>query len=451
MGLLQNSALSDFRKITLSIWFRIPQASIDSAVAVYNAESGNYPPPPLLGVIPIVVFGGRGTVSGTPAIDGTTIPHFYYVHIMNWFGDPVNDYIEHAEAPGSSGWQPLFTQAAGTPDSYSSSPSYIGVDISDPTNPLLCYNFETAVAASKSGFNFITTGGSADDSWQYYMASDGSSAVPPDGHTYISPRSINYTSEDITDSASTGVYKDVCPGAAVSPDHWHHIIVSADFTAACTTSGLSGNLNNDNNTTTPPRRTNAGDGVASAPKLWIAFDNRNLTGSNLSQNWPVGADPNAIIAPDAYGAATIFQPSTQTSSEVYQPFSPWWRKLPGQHVTASGVAAPSYSIDASINASGGALGVPAPSDYASRVQTIEMAEMQIFLDSAIDTSDPAMRALFITGGKPASTTAAADFFGKTPEVLLTGDKKWIAGTNLGSLGDFTRVGSIITYSGSPAL
>lgn len=442
MGFLQHSPIGSFRKAIFSFWFRVPSASIAAVVAQKVIDDALAYPPPLSGVLPLITFGKKGSLQPVNIVSGPTIPDAYYVHDFNWDG---SDYVEEEDAPEKH--QSLFTSRLGTaPPPYIKSPSFIGVDCSDADHPKLCFNFETAVAADRTNVNFIGTSSTSTDRYQYFMTTDGLSPEPPNPP----PQVIVANNSDVTSSAPfTGTYVGRCSGANVTPDVWHHAIVAVDITAPCETTGL---LITEDEGEPSETRTSASDGVSSAGKVWVSFDDVNLTGENLYDLWPGGPDANALITYDARNVALQANISGREFAIVYQPSDPFWRKFPAVSQTINGKGEPTYSLDAPVAASVGALGIPAPSEFASRVQVVEMAHLQIFTGVSLNTSLEENRRLFVTAeGKPAAKNDAQIALEVPPVIRLTKSSEWKTGKNTGVAGGLARTGTISDYEPGPLI
>lgn len=186
----------------------------------------------------------------------------------------------------------------------------------------------------------------------------------------------------------------------VTPDAWHHILISFDFSAGCETAEGGG-----------------GSIVFSqiCPFEW-AFDDTDYTGDYLSPNTPsqFEASPERGIVSDmCIIAGTAF---------------------------AAG----------DITTSGNPFGSPATGERSAHISLCRMAEMQIYTDVTMDTSDSANRRVFIDdNGSPVAKSVAAAHFGKEPEVYFRTHSDWITGNNLGTAGDFTPTGTINAYTPGP--
>lgn len=446
MGLVQlSSGIPAFKKVVISLWFRVPQVSIDTAFAEYDSDSE--PPPLLNGVLPLIVFGKKGIVQDSTITDGPVIEHAYYVHKFDWNGSAYVEEPEGNVVGSQSGWDVLFTQvsqSAGAP--YRNNLSFIGIDCSDGL-PRLSFNFETTIRPSVSGVSFIDTSATASDYTDYtYDAIPPYSPEPPDPPTWT----LNATVKDVTsDSYQTAAYGGLCLGATITPDDWHHLLLSVDISNGCQVEGILGT--STDGVLSPPVRAHDGDGVITASKLWIAFDDINLTRENLSTSWPEGYDEdNAIIASGA-NFSRVYNVEVTTTSIVD---IPGLRKSPATIKTLSGMTKPSYSLGSvNIPASGVALGIPGTDAVVDKIQRVELAELQIFTGVTIDTGSVANRRLFIKDdGTPETNYTELTKALGTPDIRLHGSGNWKRGRNTGSGGDFDAiVGDIKRYKPNPSL
>jgi len=190
--------------------------------------------------------------------------------------------------------------------------------------------------------------------------------------------------------------------------------------------------------------------------MWIAFDGANLTGKQLSAYWPDGySDKNAVLTVNGYFIANDNTYDTHES----------WEDLQGTAGTDHySHPAPTYNYSPTDVSFGGAFGLPAGKTYVDAVRHIEMAELQIFKEMAIDTGVAADRGAFIAGGKPVVADRLATktskvrgsiaHFGREPDVLLHTSKNWRAGLNTGEGGSsnrFSKTGQIDIYLPDPSL
>jgi hypothetical protein len=239
-------------------------------------------------------------------------------------------------------------------------------------------------------------------------------------------------------------------GQQVTPDVWHHLLLSFDLTTAITTRGNYVVLHTAGDPGPYPSPETVGARTTGACKMWIALDDENLTQKKLSSYWPSGsADGNAIITVNGFSVAT--------EHDVYSD--------PGavddcegnlMHAYDVPLGTPQYDFTPQPFAIS-PLGLPAHGDYWSQVKHCEMGELQIFTGVSVDTASLDVRRAFITDkGKPAAMSKAADLFGKGPEVKLHGSSNWKVGRNTGTTAPDppqaeVHVGKIKTFKPNPEL
>jgi hypothetical protein len=167
--------------------------------------------------------------------------------------------------------------------------------------------------------------------------------------------------------ATGAVYSDTIP---VTPDVWHHLLVSVEL-RTMTARGSA----------VAPDFTTGGIAqfIDGAAKLYVALDDRNYQGFDLSNGWNFNGHPgtpnNEVVTDDAgrYAGKT--------------PDYDFYNNVLG------GLA--SYSIiDPSVPV--GAIGFPGTAEFVDNIYRVEMAEFQIFTGVTLDTGIEANRRLFIT-------------------------------------------------------
>ena len=203
----------------------------------------------------------------------------------------------------------------------------------------------------------------------------------------------------------------------ITPDHWHHLLVSVELQTIATHGGeWSGSI---------------AEFVDSAAKLYVALDDVNYTGWDAFSNWTEG-DPNDVITDGAYEVAGT-SPDRDTG------------------------AIASYSVsDLTIPCEGQPLGIPGTKGAVAKIHAVEMAELQIFTGVSLDPGEMRNRRAFIDAdglpvpavetqrkddagnpifdeaGNPVMDPPPAEkLLGKKPDVLLHGSGDWIAGRNTG--------------------
>jgi hypothetical protein len=209
-----------------------------------------------------------------------------------------------------------------------------------------------------------------------------------------------------TGKFTSGGYEDSSFGnnIKVSPDRWHHVLVSAKLR---TTGAHSENFV-------------AGDspmGFEGGSLLYVALDDKNYIKDDLNGMWSWGSKDgktskigdNEVYPWMAWDYATDYWNPDRYAQETY--------KLSSPEVPA------------------GTIGLPATGKYVDNIKRVEMAELQIWFGKSFDTKEESNRRLFIDSeGKPVKieTKIAEDALGK-PDVLLHGSNKWKNGINTGKL------------------
>lgn len=486
MSYLQlDAGLPDFTKLVLSLWFRVPQASTDAAAAAWTGADGAM----FDGIIPLVVLGKKGkgdtpvqvSIEEVLAYEGTqftvigiTGGTFDYEQIgggqcEELYGPfsyrvegTLNVNLGASVVPGqpSHGYvdqRTIYPTGPG-PDL---NPSFIGLDCTGGLVTLFV-NFETAQVPVVSEYAFneaITPGesrprpgegpsfqqGTRITQWcsepfgllidpvgetEPEEISDTVTTVTAPSGTYTGDYISSYTDISGMIRNATGAIHNNVNSIAIMPDHWHHLLVSVDLQTIESHGGEAD-----------------GDIVAfvdGASKLFVAVDDVNYTGLDLSNNWVQGGDLNAVISDGAFEIAGTRPPIGNDGEPLGTP-----------HYTLSSPKVPN---------NGEPLGVPATTQFVGKILPVEMAELQIFTGVSVDTGVMSNRRAFIDGdGKPVSpspppvdgelpTPPAETLLGKKPEILLHGSGKWIAGTNTGApAAPLVPTGKIIAYSPDPSL
>jgi len=96
---------------------------------------------------------------------------------------------------------------------------------------------------------------------------------------------------------------------------------------------------------------------------------------------------------------------------------------------------PTYSCSGfEIPTNGNIIGIPSSEYHLKHNSGVEMAELQIWANKTLDTSDEGLRRLFIDEhGKAVPPSVAAEKLGK-PDILLHGTNNWKKGKNTGTTG-----------------
>ncbi len=412
---------ADFKKAIISFWFRVPQDTIDKVnkaakdyFAAANAASdagGFLPPPPFNGVIPLVVFGKQETNKSFTAhfVPGGTTNHTQHTFVLG----AVCDWI--ITGTSTSEWS-LFQYYQDGKFDYTVDPSYIGVDCKptlddngDPTDeyiPRLSINLQMPDQASYTGsswMNDVSADISDTNTWLGLGNSDFICTAPPVGTvlseatdfvTVESAASIIYGSrpenfrtiaEHPVQAPFSGSFRfdDFLKGGQkVEPDTWHHVLISFDLSKKCLITGSIGEAGSS-----PP---DGGGSVKSAPYLGVAFDDNNLTKTDLTQYWPANGGPNDFLTVQGYSIYRDFVAISDPSTTVSL----------GEKTTSGtfGVEVATYDYAPS-QIKSYAFGIPATSTFVDNIYAVEMAEFLMFTDfeGDFDTSVGENRSLFITG------------------------------------------------------
>jgi hypothetical protein len=343
MGYIQlPGGIPDFSEAVISFWFRVPQASMDIAKAQYDANTGRNVN--MKGVLPLVSFGMNPTIS---------------------FFKTVSDGIDTTiVADGSS----------------KTTPCVVGV---------LC----------------------DDDGLRLYVRiqySNGGSSTPSDpaSDILISGPDFFQVGGVMQGSVITSGPTQVNKFITVTPDQWHHVLISFDMSE-----GSSATI--------------TGDSVSfgSLCGFWLAYDDVNYNGQYLCPNSPRCFGPG--FTGDANGIASNYSMYAKVGSFAAGP----------------------------IPTSGSPIGIPTDSNNSEFVYPVGMAELQIFAGISLDTSVETNRRAFVTSSGAAANPADAQaLLGQAPDILLHSTANWKAGTNTGSFdGNFTDTGTITASTVPTAL
>jgi hypothetical protein len=417
-----------FTRSVISLWFRVPQASIDKNVEErpQTVIPLDDPRNVLFGIIPLVTIGMPPT---SPRYEGTMVD-VKFTGGGTPYPLPILD-------------SPTFHHAGDAPIS----PSYIGLNCttSDGKNiASLEFNLQLAGRASVDGVAYTRSA----------VGTYGDIETPPDvirtpGSGWESGPSFGWLS--FTTIVDNSRYWETQPehflvGSSVTivPDQWHHLLLSFDISSPCITHGA------------PPDLSHIGSGSSNAStaagtdnycRLWYAIDDINYDSStfDLGPFEVTGSsDLNAILTANAYRVANVvtFLPYN------CKPGTPQYRFAAEPIPTAR-------------------FGIPASAECVDNVYNLEMAEFQMFTGVTLDTSVTANRRAFLDedgypvepDGKPAP---AEKLLGTRPVILLHGSSNWTSGKNTGSLGidsedkpipsgQFVRTGNVPSYKPDPSL
>ncbi|UWU73038.1 hypothetical protein N2603_23325 [Bradyrhizobium huanghuaihaiense] len=476
----------DTRKFTQSIWFRAPTKSVEAAKAEYIAwrDGPGAPRPLLCGIVPIMVSGPPTKQKQVNASGGETrtigLTHSQdYLRSFGGIYTPTGSLVDH----DNTVTLPAFTGETETVD-----PSYIGIDCTGDY-PQLSINIvmprgDAPTYEGTSAFGLGTTNNIPDGG--LYLGSVGDGVLITDGP--LAPNDDWYsdaldTTADIYLGQIPETYRTLqarradAPfdnsdpdynGQRVTPDHWHHLLLSLDVSEPVKTAGafivqeaisppegpavgytiISGSL---------ATRETVGSRSSSVSKMYLAFDDVSLTRGELSCYHPQGhSDPNAIGPVNAYTVAT----DTAYDSTATSPIN--FGRI--QTIRSVGAQGRYEYRPSGIPFAGGedqdGFGFPTTGAYVDAVKEIELGEYQLFLGSALDTGVEENRRAFITDeGKPAALSKAAELVGRKPSVLVHGSGNWKKARDTGAIAaaaeppspEGTHDGRIETYRPNPSL
>jgi hypothetical protein len=485
----------DSKKLVFSLWFRIPAESLEATQAEWAAWDGNWETrKPLTGILPLVVFGPPAKQKMTDFVP-KTIGQFEGFANVNWtdgFGAPdcINSgwVVSHETGP-----QPFqISTWIENEETRPLDPSYIGIDVTGPY-PALSVNivmpdtdvpYVSGLWSQQESFSIsgvvpsFAGGGICPGAPDTFVGAFGlqmrvvtnspiSSVLSQtnifSGQSVLIPTRPEMfrtlPSARVGDSAGVGFFNDIADGGfggqRVTPDHWHHLLLSIDLSNGVSTKGaqVTETRNLDpmtgltSGTTSGEGATIPGQGsrTQSACKMWISFDDVNLTGENLSAYYPHGyGDPNGVVT--VTGLFTATDTTFNVSDHVYD--------INGtDNRTYQIWEAPTYTyVPSAIPFGSSPIGIPTQAEQTDAFKVVEMADLQIFVNKTLNTSSVSARRAFISNdGKPVSPKKAEDLLGK-PVILLHGSGNWIKGKNTGS--DDTPIhpsGEIVRYSPPPSL
>jgi hypothetical protein len=456
MSYLSGTVMSwSVHRAIISLWFRIPQKSIDDAAKEYDAAIASWDhdgqTPQMAGIIPLVTFGKVGT-SSTIRTELKNFGSWVYTnYVAVQVGAlPDSPYVWVSTRQDTI---QIEDEAPIAPDStWNTEPSYIGVWCrSDQVR--LAINLEFGTHASITGVPELV-GHDVDDRQAYFFFPP---TFPPPARTW----NQTFTYEDINQDyvypqteclRSHPLLADVDQpyvagsGITVAADRWHHLLLSFDTTKPCITHGLQ----TEESVLTPKPV------VVSAPKMWIAFDNANKNGRQLScYNIKEGVDDNWIISPAGRHVADTISGFDGITVVAYDPV-----QRETETVTRIGTSEPTYDSGTLPILLGGLMGFPASSRWVDHIHEVEMAEFQMFAGIAADTSDESIRNVFVKDGKPVppkkeksdedDTEGSIAFFGREPDMMLHGSGKWISGS-AGNYANLGQVAAIKRYIPDPKL
>jgi hypothetical protein len=474
-----------FSQAVISFWCKVPQAALDAAYKEYedwwDTHGRDDPPtnpPPLLGLVPLVVFGQEGTSSVTSESDGESggeTTSTSVTQCVEYAGDSYDGVTLNmwawSECTGPT------TQTRPIPKSNFSyepkpgkptNPSFIAVDRTGN----LQINFESTQTGDVVLADVITSAtskyttqevinecytfpviGYCGDFEDSYSLLPGLNGVLEMLLTLIAWRLSTAVADMVIDQGSSPREEhkserkygsppgDAGTGALrvgptdIRADRWHHILVSVDMSEGSASVGrAAGDFSSPD-----------ADHFTKTSTMHVAVNDKNYkTGSYPFRNTNKVYTGSAAAIAGSHQAVDVDDDGNRT------PQGP----------------IPSYSLGG-MSVPEGVMGMPAPGKYVDHVYHCEMAEFQMFVGKTLDTDKEENRRAFLDYKRDANGNPVPDNDGKVrlkpvkpdvaekllgkPPILMHGANKWIKGTNLGSGGAFKPTGEIKKYKPDPAV
>ncbi len=426
----------------MSLWFRVPKTSINAASAQVFPDS-----------------------LATRFMFGNTLP-------LLTFGQQQYQKEFFYTLGNINGGEPVILSVVGstTGKLYSLSPCHIGLDCTDANNPVLVFRLQTGGLATGIGNSVFpqtaTSSGEGNTTAELIelIGTPGSGwtledrTVSIDGIITGSAYSVHWSnladfSSALLDSEPEYFY--VKTLKTITPDHWHHVLLSFDISQPIITAAPPVGDPHFGKTVWA----NVSEGTSSYAKMWYAIDDVDYRGRGPPdpEAFPPGY-PTSYLGP--YSVDYIIPDAPVSTAPVGDPngiltLHGWYIAYNGQNpIVLGNVLAPhsSYRYQPMVPAAGAPVGIPAASAYVNYVHHVETAEFQLFTGLAIDTGDVANRRLFITDAvKPELKYSNVDTLLGKPKIRLHGSGNWIKGKNTGTGGRFSPRGRIIRYKPDPSL
>jgi hypothetical protein len=371
--------MADFSKGTISIWFRLSKDSVTKAVqhsVKYQNKEGA--PTILKGTIPLITFGRK------------VMAHCYRVQMMK-------DGEYHYPPPFTlvlESWSPHVVELGDQP----APPSHIGIECNRKDNttgetlpPCLVMFFQMETRADVQGL--------ASQVIEVHWEQPGGGAA----QKYETVEDVSYVRTGQPESFL------INPIFEVTTDHWHHLVLSFDFTGSIDVIATESQ--------TPQYDDHVpGSSIRSTCKFWYAFDDHNKTGEDLGDAWDHSRS-NGVTTQTSFRADFTYFPTDQ-------PFRTGGYTNSEYHWTSSPVPM-----------KGGPVGLPASTEYVDTIYHCEMGELQFFGGLVLDTSDKSKRRAFVDeSGDPVDPEDTEKILGRRPDILLHGTSNWQSGENTGSTG-----------------
>jgi hypothetical protein len=430
MSYLQLPAgIPDFHKAVISLWFRVPQQSID------DMRTANAVAPPgsvLLYAIPLITFGPQLTEWLVETVYTNVAKAINYVPVPGT--EPV---ITVPTSFNIIGEQPI-------------SPSFIGFDGAVIINLQLPGRASLAHLSDVASSIGVYSAAVPPSPPIGYSPAPGSGWGAAAGHFY---QTIAMT--DTSDQYNAKPEAFYIQSPVLAADRWHHLLLSFDLSKDCITHGSSS------------EDAIPGAGTTSACQLWLAIDDINYNNTyDRDLGFVEGSSDHNAILPD--NAIRVTQDVTGISYNIFDSEATYF-----------------YHTEM-IPANSHPLGIPAPAQYLAEIYPAELAELQFFTGVTLDTSIENNRRAFVgADGKPVDPNKKAseddpqsgsiEWLGQRPGILLHGSSDWIAGKNTGPMipnpdydsdkpesaenpalipdpaKQFTPTGKIVSYTPDPSL
>ena len=483
----------DPQQAVISVWFRVPQATLTAAAAAYNPASTD----PLSGVVPLVVFGPAGyEANPMGSTDNVNLgsggsynlnPQFTdhtqggvwtptgYTTLTNYqtAAWPIMNHVQTWDYTGS-----VLDQDNGTKPT---APSYLGV-YCGTGGPRLVFNLQTGAKANIVNAVVTATSQNQTEIIQYvpgkvviqsnyeahfigyaldYVINETtvvSSPQAPDVDNTTTWTDVSATAYDTTecyrsmlvsgDAVSSESTATAPPN--ISADTWHHVMFAFDLTTPCETVGAAEPLLDTvfgipiGLQPAPPI-----NGVKTAPKIWMSFDGRNLTGKDLSEYCPDGGDPNGVLTVNAWRitqmAKDVKQPPV-TEQHMDSPLDPT-NSYTIHYIYEGAIDPAHFTLNSGVNLASQPLGLPADARYTGDIGLCELGEFQMF----IGVPPPDDASLFVKNRKPVNPSVAKKALGNPLVSLTRRSENWLAGHNLGTGGALDHTKGISVYRNNPKL
>jgi hypothetical protein len=282
--------------------------------------------------------------------------------------------------------------------------------------------------------------------------------------------------------------------AHITPDSWHHLLLSFDLSEPISTSGPTVDVIEGQQ-----YWNNVSQGAESYAKMWYAIDDVDYRGRSTE----IGDDGHTLHHMGPYSVDYVVPEGaapggTGDPNGILTPTG-WLVARNGSRSTTFGnqqLPRPVYNFAAVLPVEDAEFGIPATARYVDAIALVEMAEFQMWAGVTLDTGIEANRRAFLdyerdvngtpikgkdgnftllpvdpvgqapTEDAPAGKPAPAEeLLRKKPEILLHGSNKWISGENTGTTGldystdpptvkpsgQFQPTGGINAYTPDPSL